>query len=79
MSNRAVDLSVKQRLQRAIDRPLSADWPSELHRDLLAEIERLEECIRAMTAAANYERSRAHNLQCRVDIYEAGLKGMPTR
>ena len=45
MMNRAVDLTVKQRLQRAIDRPLSADWPSELHRDVLAYIEQLETAV----------------------------------
>lgn len=42
---RAVDLNIKQRLRRAIDRPLSTDWPIELHRNALAEIERLEAYI----------------------------------
>jgi hypothetical protein len=41
MSN-TTDLSVRERLQRAITRPLSAEWPTELHRDALAELERYE-------------------------------------
>ncbi len=39
---------VKDRLRRAIERPLSADWPTNLHADALAYIEELE--LRAQVA-----------------------------
>lgn len=35
-------IPVKERLERAIARPLGSTWPTQLHKDAVAEIERLQ-------------------------------------